>query len=65
MMTGPACLALVDQVKRGLEKRMHPDGFAVGFHAGTAAGQTAGHLRVRVIPPIRATCPTRGADCGT
>jgi diadenosine tetraphosphate (Ap4A) HIT family hydrolase len=36
--------------KRQLDEELHPDGFNVGFNAGTAAGQTVQHLHVHVIP---------------
>jgi superfamily II DNA or RNA helicase/diadenosine tetraphosphate (Ap4A) HIT family hydrolase/SOS-response transcriptional repressor LexA len=53
-----AILALVDDIKRQLDRGVpHPDGTAripdgynVGFNAGTAAGQTVMHLHVHVIP---------------
>lgn len=45
-----ALLELVDEVKRGLDDELHPDGYNVGFNAGTAAGQTVMHLHVHVIP---------------
>jgi superfamily II DNA or RNA helicase/diadenosine tetraphosphate (Ap4A) HIT family hydrolase/HKD family nuclease len=45
-----ALFDLVDVVKRQLDEELHPDGFNVGFNAGTAAGQTVQHLHVHVIP---------------
>jgi hypothetical protein len=33
-------LALVDELKRRLDTELQPDGYNVGFNAGTAAGQT-------------------------
>jgi superfamily II DNA or RNA helicase/diadenosine tetraphosphate (Ap4A) HIT family hydrolase/SOS-response transcriptional repressor LexA len=48
-----AVLELVDEVKRGLDAELHPDGYNVGFNAGTAAGQTVMHLHVHVIPRFR------------
>ena len=43
-------MALVDQVKSLLDNEFHPAGYNVGFNAGAAAGQTAFHLHVHVIP---------------
>ena len=48
-----AVLALVDEVKRRLDEAHQPDGYNVGFNAGTAAGQTVMHLHVHVIPRFR------------
>jgi diadenosine tetraphosphate (Ap4A) HIT family hydrolase len=45
-----AILALIDEVKDGLDAELAPDGYNVGFNAGTAAGQTVMHLHVHVIP---------------
>lgn len=40
----------VDAVKTQLDATLQPDGYNVGFNAGTAAGQTVMHLHVHVIP---------------
>ncbi len=45
-----AVLALVDEVKAALDRELQPDGYNVGFNAGSAAGQTVPHLHVHVIP---------------
>ena len=45
-----AMFELVDVIKRRLDAEYAPDGYNVGFNAGTAAGQTVGHLHVHVIP---------------
>jgi diadenosine tetraphosphate (Ap4A) HIT family hydrolase len=45
-----AIFRLVDDVKRALDHELRPDGYNVGFNAGTAAGQTVMHLHVHVIP---------------
>lgn len=47
-----AILELVAVVKDHLDLALAPDGFNVGFNAGTAAGQTVEHLHVHVIPRI-------------
>jgi superfamily II DNA or RNA helicase/diadenosine tetraphosphate (Ap4A) HIT family hydrolase/SOS-response transcriptional repressor LexA len=48
-----AVFDLIDEVKRRLDAELHPDGYNVGFNAGTAAGQTVMHLHVHVIPRFR------------
>lgn len=46
-----AVLALIEEVKKVLDgEQPKPDGYNVGFNAGTAAGQTVMHLHVHVIP---------------
>lgn len=45
-----AMFELVDDVKRRLDAEYAPDGYNVGFNAGSAAGQTVGHLHLHVIP---------------
>jgi len=48
-----AVMDLVDQVKVLLDTQFQPDGYNVGFNAGTLAGQTVPHLHVHVIPRYR------------
>ena len=48
-----ALFELVDEVKRVLDERLHPDGYNIGINAGEAAGQTVPHLHVHVIPRYR------------
>jgi superfamily II DNA or RNA helicase/diadenosine tetraphosphate (Ap4A) HIT family hydrolase/SOS-response transcriptional repressor LexA len=48
-----AVLSLVTEVKRRLDDELAPDGYNVGFNAGTAAGQTVMHLHMHVIPRFR------------
>ena len=43
-------LALVDIVKAALDTEYEPDGYNVGFNAGSAAGQTVEHFHIHVIP---------------
>ena len=50
-------LALVDEVKRQLDRELAPDGYNVGFNVGAAAGQTVEHLHVHVIPRYRDDVP--------
>src|SRR5438045_3305319 len=48
-----AVFALIEEVKASLDAEFHPDGYNVGFNAGSAAGQTVMHLHVHVIPRYR------------
>ena len=50
-------LALVDVVKREIERIHRPDGFNVGFNCGEAAGQTVAHLHLHVIPRYAGDVP--------
>ncbi|MFY2562673.1 DEAD/DEAH box helicase family protein [Corallococcus terminator] len=45
-----ALFELVDEVKRGLDAKLKPDGYNLGINVGAAAGQTVFHLHVHVIP---------------
>lgn len=44
---------LVDEVRRVLDKGLHPDGYNIGLNAGAAAGQTVEHAHIHVIPRYR------------
>jgi superfamily II DNA or RNA helicase/diadenosine tetraphosphate (Ap4A) HIT family hydrolase len=48
---------LVERVKRNLDAECSPDGYNVGFNAGTAAGQTVLHAHVHVIPRFAGDVP--------
>jgi diadenosine tetraphosphate (Ap4A) HIT family hydrolase len=41
---------LIETAKTEIEKQHQPDGYNVGFNAGTAAGQTVDHLHIHIIP---------------
>jgi diadenosine tetraphosphate (Ap4A) HIT family hydrolase len=43
-------VAMIDEVKGLLDRQYSPDGFNVGFNNGPAAGQTAPHFHIHVIP---------------
>ncbi|MGB3411814.1 MAG: DUF3427 domain-containing protein [Microthrixaceae bacterium] len=43
-------MSLVAEVKQILDHKFDPDGYNVGFNAGSAAGQTVDHLHIHVIP---------------
>ena len=52
-----AMFELVDDVKRRLDAEFAPDGYNVGFNAGSAAGQTVDHLHIHVIPRFDGDVP--------
>ena len=52
-----ALLDLVEVVKAQLDAELKPDGYNVGFNAGSAAGQTVPHLHVHVIPRFHGDMP--------
>lgn len=52
-----ALLDLVDGIKRRLDAERRPDGYNVGFNAGSAAGQTVPHLHLHVIPRYQGDVP--------
>lgn len=45
-----AVWALVDPVRRIVEKNRLPDGYNIGVNVGEAAGQTIAHAHLHVIP---------------
>ena len=52
-----AVIAVIDEGKRQIDEEHRPDGYNVGFNAGSAAGQTEMHLHVHVIPRFRGDVP--------
>lgn len=48
---------LVDLVRAKIAEMHQPDGFNVGFNAGSAAGQTVDHLHIHVIPRFAGDVP--------
>jgi superfamily II DNA or RNA helicase/diadenosine tetraphosphate (Ap4A) HIT family hydrolase/HKD family nuclease len=54
-----ALMALAAEAKQLLGERLDPkpDGYNVGFNAGTAAGQTVSHVHVHVIPRYSGDMP--------
>ncbi len=50
-----ALMELVNVVKQKLDETLQPkpDGYNVGFNAGSAAGQTVDHVHIHVIPRYR------------
>lgn len=43
-------IALLRETKDRIEQQYHPDGLNIGINEGAAAGQTAFHLHVHLIP---------------
>ncbi len=43
-------ITLVDEAKRIIDERFHPDGYNIGINVGRVAGQTVMHMHVHVIP---------------
>jgi superfamily II DNA or RNA helicase/diadenosine tetraphosphate (Ap4A) HIT family hydrolase len=52
-----ALMELVSTVKSLLDEQYHPDGYNVGFNAGSAAGQTVSHVHLHVIPRYTGDMP--------
>ena len=53
----PDIFDLVDVVRSKINELHQPDGFNVGFNAGSAAGQTVDHLHIHVIPRFAGDVP--------
>lgn len=45
-----AMLALLDEVRTGLDREYRPDGYNIGLNNGAAAGQTVMHVHMHLIP---------------
>ena len=45
-----ALFNLVDDAKKILDQKFHPDGYNVGINIGLAAGQSVMHLHIHLIP---------------
>ena len=46
----------INQVKKLLDEKFHPDGYNVGFNCGEAAGQTVMHFHLHIIPRYKGDC---------
>jgi diadenosine tetraphosphate (Ap4A) HIT family hydrolase len=55
-----ACWLLVNRVQAHLQERVSPNGFTVGFDVGPAAGQSADHAHLQVLPRHGASTPGPG-----
>lgn len=42
--------ALLNEAKRWLDEKHHPDGYNIGINCGESAGQTIMHLHIHLIP---------------
>ena len=47
---GAAIFATTQRAVRGLTDAMHPDGFNIGINQGSAAGASAEHVHLHVVP---------------
>lgn len=45
-----ACMFMLNEVKKILQKRFNPDGFNVGININEVAGQTIPHVHIHLIP---------------
>ena len=45
-----AMLALLDEIRTGLDRDCAPDGYNIGLNNGPAAGQTVMHVHMHLIP---------------
>jgi diadenosine tetraphosphate (Ap4A) HIT family hydrolase len=50
-------LTLIDDAKRIIDERFHPNGYNIGINIGRVAGQTVMHLHVHVIPRYTGDVP--------
>jgi diadenosine tetraphosphate (Ap4A) HIT family hydrolase len=45
-----ALFDLIDEMKRIIDKRHHPDGYNIGVNIGKAAGQSVPHIHIHMMP---------------
>lgn len=48
---------MVDEVKRILDDRFHPDGYNIGVNIGETAGQSIFHVHLHLIPRYSGDVP--------
>lgn len=49
-------MALLDAAKEGVDAEFKPNGYNIGINDGAAAGQTAPHLHIHLIPRYTGDC---------
>lgn len=45
-----ACMHLIREEKRLIDKEFNPDGYNIGVNVGSAAGQSIFHVHIHIIP---------------
>lgn len=45
-----ACISLINEEKKVIDREFHPDGYNIGVNVGPAAGQSIFHVHIHVIP---------------
>ena len=45
-----ACMELINEEKKRIDKEFKPDGYNIGVNVGPAAGQSIFHVHIHVIP---------------
>lgn len=45
-----AIFELIDEAKKMIDEKYHPDGYNIGMNCGTSAGQSVMHVHVHLIP---------------
>jgi diadenosine tetraphosphate (Ap4A) HIT family hydrolase len=45
-----ACMGLIKEEKKLIDKEFNPDGYNIGVNVGPAAGQSIFHVHIHIIP---------------
>jgi diadenosine tetraphosphate (Ap4A) HIT family hydrolase len=48
-----ATYSLLEEVKRNIDEKFHPDGYNVGWNVGTIGGQEVFHAHLHIIPRFK------------